>query len=512
MDSIAADTTGTTQDAGNGDAMSVTTMSDETLARAILTYCADGPNALMFATLKGTQSARLLLALLSHTVVAEPPDWLCPPRTVPSTSDERTATPVNPREDGALEHLFIVGASRWGRAVDAASVERFRLAVERWRQRLTGRPLADPDALRRIITADYGQWVISPDSPYWPRQLNDLDVRSDWAPPLCLWGMGDIATLISCSAPIAIVGSRDANDYGSYVARNIALQAARQGHLVISGGAMGADTAAHRGALAALGGSPGNETDSHGIGRTIAVFAGGLDHRGPRRNMRLFDDIIVSGGVLISEMPPGTIPEARRFLSRNRIIAALADTVVIAQARLRSGALNTASWAAEMHRSLYAAPGNVNEPFNAGCNALIQDGKATLLTSATDIAGICHDAHEPFSINSGDVSAGERAAIAAIRSCHRKNIPATPQNMLVYLDRCHFSLGIDATTLTGLIGTLETRGLIAVNGDGTCRTVPIRKASGTQPPDAAPSRTASSRNTCRRQPTLPLHTGAGHRR
>ena len=197
--------------------------------------------------------------------------------------------------------------------------------------RKTSFPLAD------WFTMDGTQWIIGPGHPCWPAQLTDLSIRSDWAPPLCLWVKGDPRALTSCAKPVGIVGSRDVNEYGRYVAHTVAEQAAVDGHLVVSGGAMGTDAAAHWGALNALHGrKPGC------VGRTVAVFAGGLNHMGPARNRTLFERIESQGGALISELCPGTIPEARRFLLRNRIIAALSSTLVVAQARLRSGALNTA--------------------------------------------------------------------------------------------------------------------------------------------------------------------------
>lgn len=124
---------------------------------------------------------------------------------------------------------------------------------------------------------------------------------------------------------------------------------------------MGTDAAAHWGALNALHGRmPAN------VGRTVAVFAGGLNHIGPMRNRTLFERIEAQGGALISELCPGTIPEARRFLLRNRIIAAMSSTLIVTQARLRSGALNTAGWACELLREVYAVPGDINQPCNAG--------------------------------------------------------------------------------------------------------------------------------------------------
>ena len=116
---------------------------------------------------------------------------------------------------------------------------------------------------------------------------------------------------------------------------------------------------------------------------------------GPLRNRELFQAIERHGGALISEMHPETIPEGRRFLLRNRIIAALASTIVVAQARYRSGALNTATWGAELGREIYAAPGRIDTPENTGCNRLIHQGKATILISATDVSGICHAPHQP---------------------------------------------------------------------------------------------------------------------
>ena len=94
-------------------------------------------------------------------------------------------------------------------------------------------------------------------------------------------------------------------------------------------------------------------------------------------------------------MHPSTIPEPRRFLLRNRLIAALAYSVVVAQARLRSGALNTAGWANEMNRRLFAVPGEITTPAHAGCNRLIADQQASLLSSTSDIEQLCHETHAP---------------------------------------------------------------------------------------------------------------------
>lgn len=106
---------------------------------------------------------------------------------------------------------------------------------------------------------------------------------------------------------------------------------------------------------------------------------------GPQGNAKLFEQIIENGGVCISELCPDTTPVGHRFLLRNRIIAALSSKVIVAQARLQSGALNTASWATDLNRELYAIPGDITHPNNAGCNMLIHDSQAIMICAEQDI-------------------------------------------------------------------------------------------------------------------------------
>lgn len=340
-------------------------LDDETLARAILTFCIDGADALLFATIKGAGSAVEALRLI--------------------IAGSQTAKARN-----RLDEAFATGTAKWGRSVNARGMDAFHHALDRWRSRLAQLPSRDPNELRAWITMNGSQWIIGPTSPYWPRQLDDLSIRKDWASPLCIWGIGEPQALVSCESPIAVVGSRGIDEYGRYVARTVAKKASEQGHLVVSGGAFGADAAAHWGALDTMSMLGPEES-----GRTVAVFAGGLNHIGPERNRKLFERIVANHGALISELCPDTIPEARRFLLRNRIIAALASTVVVAQARSRSGALNTANWAADLGREVYAAPGNINRPSNTGCNWLIRDHRASILYSVNAIEEICHAPHPP---------------------------------------------------------------------------------------------------------------------
>ncbi|WP_240540770.1 DNA-processing protein DprA [Bifidobacterium vespertilionis] len=352
--------------------------NDETIARATLAHCMDGPDAMMYAALKGAPSARVLVEALMER------------RGAPGAAGEGDSyEPVRQDPGRELKDMFMVGAARWGKRADKEDLDRFRDALVRWMQRMDLLPSMRPDALRSLFTWDGSSWLIAPGQPCWPDQLGDLSERISWASPLCLWGRGDETALVSCEAPLAIVGSRGVNDYGREVAHSVAAHAALRGHLIVSGGAYGTDAAAHWGAIAAA------ERYPDRAGRTVAVFAGGLDHIGPQRNRELFDRILGASGALVTEMSPGTIPEARRFLLRNRVIAALARTVVVAQARLRSGAINTAMWGADLGREVYAAPGLVTEASHAGCNSLIHDGVAVILVDHEDVTELCHADHQP---------------------------------------------------------------------------------------------------------------------
>jgi len=162
---------------------------------------------------------------------------------------------------------------------------------------------------------------------------------------------------------VAIVGARAASANGMDAARTLAAELAGQGAVIVSGGAIGIDAAAHRGALDAG-------------GRTVAVLANGIDAPYPARNRPLFEAIRSQGGALVSPFLPGTPPRRWQFVRRNRIIAAWADAVVVVEAESASGALYTARAALEFGRALGARPGT------PGCEALIAQGAAVVETAA----------------------------------------------------------------------------------------------------------------------------------
>jgi DNA processing protein len=180
---------------------------------------------------------------------------------------------------------------------------------------------------------------------------------------------GHLAGLLAAGA-VAIVGARRASPYGLEVARTLARDLAVAGVTVISGMALGADSAAHRGAL-------------DGAGRTLAVLPGGADVSYPASKRRLHVEI-VSAGAALAELPPGLRPHRWCFPARNRIIAALAGATVVVEAGNRSGSLITARCARELGRDVGAVPGRVSSPLSAETNALIRDG-AHLVRSAQDV-------------------------------------------------------------------------------------------------------------------------------
>lgn len=170
---------------------------------------------------------------------------------------------------------------------------------------------------------------------------------------------------------IAIVGTRKASNYGQSLAKEIAKKLTKLGIIIVSGLAMGIDTAAHEGAL---------ETK----GKTIAVLANGLDKIYPAQNKNLAKKIIELGGAIISEYPPNTPAFPNQFLERNRIVSGLCLATIIIEAPERSGSLATARLAAEQGREVFVVPGAIHDPNYFGSHALIRDG-ARLITSVENI-------------------------------------------------------------------------------------------------------------------------------
>jgi len=207
---------------------------------------------------------------------------------------------------------------------------------------------------------------ISPTDLDWPIPLMDLS-----SPPIGLVIKGDREILGSLDRSISIVGSRRPTEYGLAVSNKLAADSATAKAVVISGGAYGIDTAAHKGAIGEGGSS-------------VAVLAGGFNHLYPIENKRLFSQI-TKKGLLISEVMPSVKSQPSRFLIRNRLIAALSKATVVVEAEFVSGSIRTARDAAEIFRPVFAIPGQISSPLSAGCHRLIADRVADIATTLVEI-------------------------------------------------------------------------------------------------------------------------------
>ena len=266
--------------------------------------------------------------------------------------------------------------------------------MERWRVRLPELPT--PEEV--LDFRESGIRLVVPGDPEWPGQLADLGDDQ----PYALWLRGNADLRFSCLRSVAIVGSRAATAYGSYVAAEFAASVAARGLAVVSGGAFGVDAAAHRGALAA-------------DGVTVAVLACGVDMSYPTAHAELFD-AIAAQGVIASEWPPGRHVSRLRFLVRNRVIAALATGTLVVEAAQRSGALNTARHARDLRRRLMAVPGPVTSDLSAGCHQVIREWQGTLVTSAAEVIEHLSPVGAPLAAETGAGAkpSGRRAAPAVL--------------------------------------------------------------------------------------------------
>jgi DNA processing protein len=262
-------------------------------------------------------------------------------------------------------------------------------------------------------------------------------------------GLFVAGSLKALAAPtVAVVGTRAPSDAGRRLAHRLAAELGAAGVCVISGLALGIDSAAHEGALTA--GAP-----------TIGVLGGGHDHFFPARNRELAARMIAGGGAVVSPYEPHVPARPYQFLARNGIVATLADAVVVVEAPARSGALNTASWAADRSIPVMAVPGDVERPKVAGCLALIRDG-ALLVRDAADVL--------------------EALGLGTVRPPGRRRSPAMPGvggelGRTIVGRLAGTPLRIDALlagaespgAVLACIGELVSAGIVIETGDATLR-------------------------------------------
>jgi DNA processing protein len=206
----------------------------------------------------------------------------------------------------------------------------------------------------------FGARVLGQDDPGFPKRLHEI-----YDPPLVLYLRGNPEAIDKVG--VAVVGTRHPTPYGVGMAERLACDLAARGLAIFSGMARGVDTAAHRGAL-----------NAHGT--TVAIWGTGVDVTYPKENQKLTDQILASGGAIVSEFPLGTFPAPQNFPIRNRIISGISVGVLVIEAGEYSGTRVTARCALEQGRDVYAVPGNVTNKLSWGPNTLIKQGAALVAT------------------------------------------------------------------------------------------------------------------------------------
>ena len=330
---------------------------------------------------------------------------------------------------GSVENVLAAPPSRWRqvkglgdktcRAIEAVTDERIQEELDE--------------------AAERGVEIHCHDDEQFPAALRTI---YDCPPLLYVRGRIEAADAVA----IGVVGARRCTHYGLEQGERFGQLLARAGFTVVSGGARGIDTAAHRGSLAA-------------DGRTIAVMGCGLSQTYPRENAELFERIVREGrGAIVSELPMRIDVHARNFPLRNRIISGLSLGVLVVEAALRSGALINAREAIEQSREVFALPGRVDSPMSRGTNDLIRGGSATLVQDLDDI--LDHLGEVGKLMTPPEESADDRIAAAGLDETERKLIDALRGGEMRIDDlvrRTHLESGQVAAAMT----MLTIRGLIA---------------------------------------------------
>ncbi len=324
-----------------------------------------------------------------------------------------------------------------------------------------------------------GARLVVPGDDEWPPRLGDLPGpghtttgpprRREAAAPHALWvrGTGHLAEIVERS--VAVVGARAATGYGQHVAGELACGLADAGWATVSGGAFGIDAAAHRGCLA--GGSP-----------TVVVLAGGIDVLYPQGNESLFDRVL-DGGVLVSEAPPGTPSMRQRFLTRNRLIAALGRGTVLVEADVRSGARTTVRHAHALLRPVCVVPGPVTSRLSAGCHQVLQGDEPTrLVCSAEQVLDHVAPVGEQLALP-GHAPPGPRDGL---RDLAHAVLDAVPARRSAPTAEIAAVVGVAELDVARILVPLSVGGLVERTDEGTWRLTALGRA-----PSAAPAPTGA---------------------
>jgi len=351
---------------------------------------------------------------------------------------------------GRLRWLLTLGAPDqvWHRLQQGQRLSppgRLRLGpeeVSRWYRQVHQ---LDPAAIWRRCT-ELGIGVVSVGAPGFPTAL-----AGDHDPPVVLFHRGDPDVL---DAPrVAIIGTRRATGYGLRIAEQLGRELAEAGVVVVSGLALGIDAAAHRGAVTVEAAAP------------VAVVGAGLDDPCPSRNRRLAEQI-ATRGALLSEVPPGVGAAPWRFPVRNRILAALAQVVVVVESAAAGGSMHTVREAIARDRTVLAVPGPVDARSSQGCNLLLSEGAHPCLgTDDVLVALGLHRRGSSGGPGSGDEGAGEptadpRPAPGPDASAVLEELGWRPATM----EQLAARTGLDFRRLSVAVGELESAGWVGRTG------------------------------------------------
>ncbi len=278
---------------------------------------------------------------------------------------ELNMTPgIGPRAAAKLLERF--GSAEAVYSATRTELEQLRLAPEAIDSIIARALRSTADAEIAAVRKLGGDILLLDDGVY-PSSLREI-----YDPPIVLYVKGAWAECLDQPC-IGVVGSRKCSTYGQNAALMLARDLAERGLTVVSGFARGIDAAAHRGALEAG-------------GRTVAVLGTGIDEVYPRDHKKLAEEILASGGALVSQFPLGTPPVSENFPYRNRIISGLSLGIVVVEAAENSGSLITARLAIEQNREVFAVPGNITSRNSFGTNYLIKGAGAKLVQQWQDIA------------------------------------------------------------------------------------------------------------------------------
>lgn len=291
----------------------------------------------------------------------------------------------------------------------------------------TRRNIEPLDELERLAAQQIR--VAYPGHPLYPPLLAEISGR-----PSVLYIRGELTS--ADATAVGIVGTRRATPYGRQISGSIASELGRAGVTVVSGLARGVDAAAHHAAL-------------ESGGRTIAVLGSGVDVIYPSEHRKLAERILESGAI-VSEQPPGAKPDAQNFPARNRIISGMSVGVVIVEAPMRSGALITASFAADQGREVFVVPGSVQSQNSEGTNLLLRDGARIVRNGLDVLEDLNLTAQSTNGATQGRLPLDERelALYTAIGGEAR------------HIDELAEATGLSASQTSALLLTMELNGLV----------------------------------------------------